>query len=214
MGASGALLKGRPWERSVSDKELRRIRADWRSTMLAVRRLARDGSHRNPLVFVVASAAIEYLGKLYYAKSGAATFKKFVSRRLARTNKKYRTFRYRLGKGKVVRDLPTQIYHVLRCGIVHSYSLVPDEMARSNGGRDRAVVLVHRASKVPHLSHWFHEGQPTCVLVAEDLVGDLTTVLEETFKEALSNKALAQRIRMWSRKHPPIQGGKVLTKAP
>lgn len=72
----------------------------------ALKPLARDRRHRNPFVFVVASAFLDYISKLAYGAGGAAECKKFIRRYLARTRPRYRTFAYRFANGTVTHDLP------------------------------------------------------------------------------------------------------------
>jgi len=181
------------------------------ATVRALKRLAGDPRQRNPIVFIAGSAFIEYLSKLFYGRGGAAEYKKFIRLHLSKANPGYRSFVYRFPSGVRKRDLPVQMYHVLRCGIIHSYSLIPDDVALSRGGRNRSVALAHRSAEIPHLSAWFSDGQPTCVLVAEDFVQDIEATVIYMFQRANSSKALAKRIDRWMKKHPPIQGGILLT---
>jgi len=191
--------------------QLLRTQKSFMTTVRALKRLARDPQQRNPIVFVVASAFIEYLSKLFYGRGGAGEYKKFVRLHLSKANPDYRQFVYRFPDGTTKRDLPVQMYHVLRCGIIHSYSFIPDDIALSKGGRDRSVSIAHRASKIPHLSPWFNQGQPTCVVVAEDFVQDIEATVRYIFRKAKTSKALAKRMARWMKKHPPIQGGIRLT---
>lgn len=92
-------------------------------------------------VFVCAASFLEYLAKIVDGRDrGARGYKAFIRDWLTRIRLAYRTFRSRSGET----DLPTQMYHVLRCGMVHSFSLIPDDRARIKGGRDRSIVLCHR----------------------------------------------------------------------
>jgi hypothetical protein len=195
----------------MSRAELIRLQRGFLTSVRALKRLAKDPRQRNPIVFVAASAFIEYLSKLFYGRGGPTEYKKFVRLHLSKANSRYRTFAYRFADGSMRRDLPLQLYHVLRCGIIHSYSLVPDDVALQKGGRDRSVVLAHRASGLVHLSQWFHDDQPTCVLVAEDFVADIEATVRYMFRRAQVSKALAKRMGRWMKKHPPIQGGILLT---
>ena len=107
-----------------------------------LKRMSADGT---PWVFLCSSAVIEYFSRLAAGKNdGAEGFKRFVK---AYMPPAYLTFKYRSG----LADLPEQLYHVLRCGIVHSFSLIPDTKAKSSGGRNRSIVLSHHE---PHLSSY------------------------------------------------------------
>ncbi|HEY6195522.1 MAG TPA: hypothetical protein VI504_10805 [Candidatus Eisenbacteria bacterium] len=194
-----------------SDPELKHAKTVFLANARALKKLARDPKHRNALVFVVASAFIEYLSKLVFTGTGAKEYKKFVRSYLARTRKRYRTFTYRFTGAPAKRDLPEQMYHVLRCGAVHGYSLVPDQRAIAHGGRTRSIVVAHRISKNTHLSLRYLGGQPTCVFIAEDFAADIEATVQHIISEARKNKALAKRIADRMRKHPPIQGGFALT---
>jgi hypothetical protein len=79
-------------------------------------KMCSDGS---PWVFLCGSAVIEYLSKLAYGAGGRANFIKFIK---AYMPIPYHEFRYASKSS----DLPEQMYYVLRCGIVHSFSLIPD----------------------------------------------------------------------------------------
>src|SRR5271168_5244509 len=71
----------------------------------------------NPWPFLCASAFIDYLTKMVNGgQTGRETYKQFVSTYLAKVNSLYVSFTY--GSGH--QDLPIQLYHILRCGIVHS----------------------------------------------------------------------------------------------
>jgi hypothetical protein len=195
-------------------RELAHARKIFQASALALKRLARDPRHRNAFVFVVASAFVEYLSKLAYDGGGAQAYKRFIREYLASINPKYCDFEYRLKDGTVERDLPEQMYHVLRCGAIHSYSLVPDKQAVSSGGRDRSIMLSHRISKNTHLALRYHDGQPTCTFVAESFAADIGALVATIFKLAAKDKGLASRIRSWMKKHPPIQGGFAITAQP
>jgi hypothetical protein len=98
-----------------------------------------------PWVFLCGTAVIEYLSKLAVGKDdGGRGFKKFVTDYMPDG---YRNFKYKSGAD----DLPLQLYHILRCGIVHSFSLIPDPNATRNKGRIRSVVLSHDE---PHLTSY------------------------------------------------------------
>jgi len=154
---------------------------------------------KSPWVFLGAAAYVEYLAKL-----AGLSYKDFVSLRLALIRPEYAAFAYRSGKT----DLPTQMYHVLRCGIVHSLSLIPDQRARNEGGRDRSIVLCHRQSDAVHLSSVSSTLVPDAALfVAEDFVDDLARATEQLFEDAVHDAALERRISEHLRQHPLISGG-------
>src|SRR5262245_13667263 len=71
----------------------------------------------SPWVFLCAAALVEYLAKLVDGTdNGGRGYKCFVRNWLSSIRPAYLSFRYSAGQC----DLPEQMYHVLRCGIVHN----------------------------------------------------------------------------------------------
>ena len=153
-------------------------------------------SEGTPWVFLCGTAMIDYLSRLADSENGnAKRFKDFVGRYMPEG---YRTFKYQSGK----EDLPTQLYHVLRCGIVHSFSLIPDSIAKKYGGRDRSILLSH---KVCHLSsHAIDKASDACALNANNFICDIEFSMNELFAKANSDPQLAKNMTEWLVKHPPI----------
>jgi hypothetical protein len=155
------------------------------------------------------AAFLEYLAKLSDgADTGGPGYKNFVTTWLARVRPAYASFRYRGGQA----DLPDQMYHVLRCGIVHSLSAIPDARARAKGGRDRSIILCHRAESqqrtMPHLSNYSTPQIPdAAVFVAEDFVDDISSVVEIMFTEAVPGSALERCMDTWLGQYPLLSGG-------
>jgi len=154
---------------------------------------------KSPWVFLGAAAYVEYLAKL-----AGLEYKDFVSQRLSRVRPEYASFAYRSGET----DLPAQMYHVLRCGIAHSLSLIPDQRARKKGGRDRSIVLCHRQPDAVHLASVSNPVVPDAALfVAEDFVEDLSRATEQLFEDAKRDSGLEQQISRHLLQHPLISGG-------
>jgi hypothetical protein len=155
-------------------------------------------SDGTPWVFLCGSALIEYLSKLAKGDDGGgAGFKEFVTKYMPQ---RYRDFQYESSDC----DLPVQMYHVLRCGIVHSFSLIPDTRAKKHGGRDRSIVLSHTD---PHLScHSSLTAKDACVFNAEQFILDIEQAAKKLFDDAAQDAVLAGNITRWLRKHPPIVG--------
>ncbi len=170
-----------------------------------LRRACVDGT---PWVFLCASAFLEYLSKLVNGedKKGPG-YKKFIKDYLSRVRPLYSSFAFKNGN----RDLAIQMYHVLRCGIVHSFSLKPDNIARNAGGRDRSIVLCHAKERDEH--NWTHLMQypkatlDAALFVAEDFVDDIGRVTDLIFAEAADKPTLQDNIDRWLGNHPPIAGG-------
>lgn len=192
--------------------ELNSAKTHFLSIAHSLKRLARDKHQRNPLVFVVASVFIGYLSNLVHNKDGTAKqYQHFVVSYLSKINHRYRTFVYHFANKATTQDLPLQMYHVLRCGVAHSYSLVPNQRGVNAGGRIRSIMLAHKIAQTPHLSHVTHNNQPACVFVAESFAADIEKTLVLVFRQARRNAALAKRMMSWMQKHPPIRGDKSIT---
>lgn len=173
-----------------------------------VQRIMEDGS---PWGFLCAAAFLDVLAKLVAGRDlKRPGYKNFVRNFLSETNPRYQTFTYMNGR----QDLPDQIYHVFRCGIIHSFSLVPDQQTLQNSGRVRSIVLCHkkesRKKRLPHLSN-YSSGvtRDAVVFVAEDFSRDLRKVVSLIFSQhgKQIEPSINRNIRDWLSKYPPISGG-------
>lgn len=154
-----------------------------------------------------ASSFIEYLARLEIGKeTGPEQYKNFLKDRFFAVCPKYATFQYASGK----RDLAVQMYHVLRCGSVHSFSLIADPKAKARDGRDRSILLAHRKPKVTHLANYVNPaaGIDAAVFVAQDFIEDIARVADSLFadsrKRTKKGNELRQNIKNWFNAHPPI----------
>ncbi len=153
----------------------------------------------NPWPFLCAAALIEYLTKMVNGgKGGPDKYKQFVEQYLAGVNGQYRDFAFADGKN----EFSFQLYHVLRCGIVHAFSLVPDETGEKRGGRAGSIVIAHKGI---HLSAYRENGRDAALLVLPDLVSDLTKVIDQIFQDAAKDPSLRKNIEAHLQKYPPIQ---------
>ena len=135
-------------------------------------------------------------------------YKRFIKDYLALVRPGYRDFKYRNGN----QDLPEQMYHVLRCGIVHSFSLIPDSTGVNPVGRDRSIVLCHRLQCTEkgwqHLMIYTTEKiSDGALFVAEDFIEDIGRAIELIFDRAQKNPTLSRNIENWLAQHPPVLGG-------
>jgi hypothetical protein len=172
----------------------------------------RDLANRgDPWVFLCASSFIEYLAKMVFGKSTTATdYKIFLKKHFFRICPEYARFTYSSGKS----DLADQMYHVLRCGIVHSFSLIADPRARTKNGRDRSILLAHRKNGATHLDHIVDAGQnpeiDAAVFTAEDFIEDISKVMENILEESRGGSTSARHLRnnieTWLDQYPPITG--------
>jgi hypothetical protein len=174
-----------------------------------VKELRRSCEDRTPWVFLSASAMLEYLAKIVNgADKKADGYKSFIRDYFSAVRSEYKDFKYKSGD----QDLPIQMYHVLRCGIVHNFSLIPDSTARAKCGRDRSIVLCHKRESD---SEGWHHLMPytsdkvadAALFVAEEFVNDIARVVDFIFGKARKDSALSQNIELWLKNHPPIAGG-------
>jgi hypothetical protein len=169
-------------------------------------RMCADGT---PWVFLCGSAMVDYLAKIVNGRDlRTEGYKRFIRDYLALVRSEYRDFVYKGGMS----DLPDQMYHILRCGIVHSFSFIPDARAMNKGGRSRSIVLCHRVES--NARGWHHLMQYSsdhiadgALFVAEDFIMDIQRVAELIFKKATYDRSLSGNIKSWLGKHPPIAGG-------
>lgn len=170
---------------------------------LIARDLPNQCKSGDPWVFLTASAFIEYLAKLVRGYNGGSSgYMNFIRIWMP---EKYRNFTYINQK----KDLPEQMYYILRCGIVHSFSFIPDNQSKERGGRDRAIVLTHRKNNDGlHLINYRgnNGNYDSALFVAEDFVNDIIDTLEEVFNKAKTDKGLKNNIIQWVERHPPIAG--------
>jgi hypothetical protein len=168
-------------------------------------------THGDPWFFLCASSFIEYLAKLTNGNSTTHTdYKEFLKNYFFKVNTSYKNFKYSSGK----QDLDVQMYHVLRCGIIHNFSLIADPQAKKKGGRDRSILLAHKKSSINHLSNYINNSNKTpidaCIFIAEDFADDIEKATKYVFilsrKQNPTGKKLRENIKSWSKKHPPISG--------
>lgn len=152
-------------------------------------------------VFLCASAMINYLVNLVNgSETDRDDYKRFINDYMPEG---YKNFQFLNGN----QDLDIQMYHTLRCGIVHNFSLFPDAVGRRAGARIRSIALTHRDNKDgEHLDN--HEGKnknlDAALFVAEDFINDIKTAVKKIFNDAKSDVLLEQNILNWINDHPPI----------
>jgi hypothetical protein len=181
----------------------------FRARAAELQRTCADGT---PWVFLMSSAFLEYLAKLANGKDKSKQrrtgYKSFICEYLAEVRPRYRDFEYKSG----TKDLPTQMYHILRCGIVHNFSLVPGKEENSSRGRIRSIVLCH--AKERDEKKWEHlmnygtaEINDAALFVAEDFTQDIEKVTELLLSKAKDDGSLRKNVEEWLENHPPIAGG-------
>lgn len=172
----------------------------------AAKKYCIDGT---PLPFVLAACFIDYFSKMVEGEDKKRTgYKNFVKTYMKIVREEYFTFKY----ADEVQDLPDQMYHVLRCGVVHSFSLIPDQTVRNQPGRDHSIALCHKVEAdqkgLKHLSHYVGpRNLDAALFVIEDFLSDLLKVNEVIYKMAVSDSTLRGNIEGWLIKSPLISGG-------
>lgn len=153
----------------------------------------------DPWVFLCGAAMIDYLAQMTPGKK-MNNYIGFVDEYFYQVNPNYRTFSF--GNGKM--DLPKQMYYVLRCGIVHSFSLVPDARGIGNGGRSRSILLGHEKNGLSHFQVFDERGMDSVIFTAEQFSKDIKDVVALLFNNANKKPELLAHILLHSSKHPPI----------
>lgn len=174
-----------------------------------VQRILKDGT---PWGFLCVAAFLDCLSKLVAGNDDRKRegYKDFIKKYLKTINPKYASFRYLSGKT----DLDEQLYHVLRCGIIHSFSMTPDKQSLNNGGRPYSIVLCHQTeAKTKRLFHLSNYSKGTvkdaCILIAEDFGKDLEEVVGFIFspKARRIDTNITKNMKQWIKQQPPISGG-------
>jgi hypothetical protein len=155
------------------------------------------------LTFLMCSSFIDFLVKMVYDKeSKSSDYKKFIRDYLSQIDSRYKDFTYTVRNRQ---DLPEQMYHILRCGITHSYSLVPDSNSVSKGGRPRSIMLGQRKNSNTHFMKYDQNGYDTVIFTVEDFAEDLRKVLDKIFIDLAPNdQQLSSNILSWVNKYPPL----------
>ncbi len=133
----------------------------------------------------------------------------------------YRTVTKKIGttKKKVQerqkKYLPTQMYCIMRCGMVHGYSFVAGQTERKNGGRTRSLWMVNRAEAARagliHLSKFSRttplpEIEDAAYIIIEEFIEHLSQAVDAIFDAALTDTKLKTKITKHLRLQRPIGG--------
>jgi hypothetical protein len=103
------------------------------------------------------------------------------------------------------------MYHILRCGITHSYSLIPDSKSKSKGGRERSILLGQRKNNNVHFMKHDKNGYDSVIFTVEDFAEDLEKVLDKIFIDlAPEAPLLSNNIISWVNKYPPLTWKNIL----
>jgi hypothetical protein len=197
---------GEPAMLGIIIMDIQKSRDCFKQLLIAVKNYCQDGS---PLPFVLGAAFIDYYSKMVKGcDEKGPGYKEFIVNYMQKVRKEYQTFTYLNTKD----NLPEQMWHVMRCGLVHTFSLFPDKSIKRQPGRDRSIVLCHKteaaAKGLRHLSHYLGpKSLDAAVFVAEDFIDDLIAVNDLIFDQASSGSVLKDNIEKWLKQCPPISGG-------
>jgi len=85
------------------------------------------------------------------------------------------------------------MYYVMRCGLVHGFSLVVSSRELKNGARSRSITINSRMdAKADGMRHLDNFSRPPEVIdaayfVDEDLLDDLITAIKNLFRDNSSS---------------------------
>ncbi|MCK5552376.1 MAG: hypothetical protein KAJ09_04465 [Deltaproteobacteria bacterium] len=163
-------------------------------------------SRKSPLGFLCVAALIDYLSRLAYGRpKGSRDSERYIKFIEDFFPAPYRNFQYKNGE----KDLPQQMYYVLRNGMVHSFTLVP-----IGKGRINSIVLCHR--REAKRDGYFHlrnykdkQGRfdDAVLFVMEEFLEDTKTAAYRLIKKANKKASLRKNILDWYTKNPPVTGG-------
>lgn len=168
----------------------------------------------HPWGFLAACTILDFLASL---EAGAAStnriFKKFCSDFLFKTRSEYGSAIYtsRKGNGRPIL-LVNQLYHVLRCGITHGFSMSPVPHPATHPDANpvaRSLLLAHKKSGHVHLQRVEHtNGLDAYVLISELFAKDVRDAACLLFKSARQRDAdgtrRKQAILTHFAKYPPL----------
>jgi len=153
--------------------------------------------------FVGASTFMNHLANLIFGnRAGRIEYVKFVINFMPSD---YKDFIYLNG----IQDLPLQMWCVLRCGIIHSFSLIADRIYEpcKSQARDRSIMFAHDKNKpVSHLKNYkgIDGKKDVALFVAENFAGDIVKTVKYIFNKAKNNTQLENNIINWIKQFPPI----------
>lgn len=147
--------------------------------------------------FVILSAYIDFLSKLAAGRDNlGAGYKKFIKKYFP---PKYNNFIFVSNH----QDLPEQLYHVLRCGIIHCFSMYPKYENRGKK-KERTIVISHDGKssikKYGHLDNFTENGLDAAIIIASNFCDDIDFATQKMFQDS----AVLTRAERWVKKQPPL----------
>ncbi|AOW47956.1 hypothetical protein A4S02_14040 (plasmid) [Acetobacter ascendens] len=156
--------------------------------------------------FVLMGCLVELVAKLNCVDS-INTFEK-VSKLFDERLPKYRAPFY--NTPEKINDVPEQIYMVMRCGLIHSLSLIPDKKVKDKDiykrhWREVSLVLTHRGNHLK-MGKTPHNGSlvEVCQLDYSTMLDDMQTALDAIFQDAKHDTALSSHIEKFVKENPTL----------
>ncbi|MBS1076569.1 hypothetical protein JK217_02205 [Gluconobacter kondonii] len=144
----------------------------------------------SPWSFMCAACCIEFLAKLAGMKGGKG-YIRYINEYMPES---YKSFTYNNGK----KDLPEQIYEILRCGLLHSFNVLPT--LRNNEGRSKSVLISHSGENLK-LIDGFNINGGSALLVFDNFINDIRNSQKKLFSSTEIKAKIENEIRL----NPPIQ---------
>lgn len=100
------------------------------------------------------------------------------------------------------KDLPEQMYFIFRCGLVHSFSLVPSLDEIENGGRERSITIHSRVDAERdgknHLDNFKLTPHvvDSAYFVDEDLLDDVIAVVRKLFADKKKHHKIGKMLNL------------------
>ena len=160
-----------------------------------IRKVAQDGT---PTGFLCLAAFVDFLAKL--AAGDDNKREGYIDLITNYFPDAYKNFTYKSGD----KDLPAQFYSVLRCGILHGFSLYPDQANRNNS-KVRTIVISHDGKDggktFTHLSNYTNKKFDAALLIADKLCDDMSSAIQKMF----TYTTVQVNAEKWVKKQPPIK---------
>ena len=85
-------------------------------------------------------------------------------------------------------NLPPQMYVALRCGIVHSFSLIPDDTGISKKGRPRSIILAYEKKGYTHFVGFKNNKLDSVIFSTGQFIKDIRETVHLLFQKAKTEK--------------------------
>ncbi|MBS1037856.1 hypothetical protein [Gluconobacter cerinus] len=144
----------------------------------------------SPWSFMCAACCIEFLTKLAGWRKQIG-YNKFIETYMPES---YINFEYTNKK----KDLPDQIYEILRCGLLHSFNVLPTPSNKN--GRHRSILISNSGNNLK-LIEGFNIDGGSALLVFDDFIKDINKSKNKLFSDPTKRSKIEEEFQ----KNPPIQ---------